>query len=108
MRRVTGKGDPERFPAAAPAPKPRRAVARCAEREERRPVFKEGVIRFASGATIPVVVKNTSRGGVRIDSAQRIPADERVLLSVPALSLKCWSRIVWRDERVAGLAFDPA
>jgi hypothetical protein len=66
----------------------------------------DGVIETRPGVRQQVAVRNASQTGVRIEFATSVSLPDRVLLSAPALGLRCWARVVWKDARSAGLELE--
>ena len=76
-------------------------------RSERKEAFKQGVLIFATGERMKVVVKNISAIGARADFSGGLTSIFGCAhLSVPALGLERKVRIVWKDQSSAGLEFE--
>lgn len=74
-------------------------------RAQRDPVFKPAIAVTAFGEKVPVVIKNISETGARVEFFQRQPLRERLLLSESSLALRCWAEVVWEGENAVGLRF---
>jgi hypothetical protein len=91
-------------PAIDPASQPVRSVSRPT-REERRAVFKNGILEFTGGAKLDVVVKNVTTKGARIEFHERVMLPGEVQFASPMLGIRKRARVVWQDENTAGLEF---
>jgi hypothetical protein len=80
-------------------------VYKSRRREERRPVYRHGRILLPGGGAADCMIVDVSENGARIqlDGAMSLP--EMVTLKVVATGAAHRSRVVWRKENAAGLAF---
>ncbi len=74
-------------------------------RAQRDKVFKPAIALTAYGEKVPVVIKNSSETGARVEFFANRPLKERLLLSESSLALRCWAEVVWEGENAAGLRF---
>jgi hypothetical protein len=75
--------------------------------EERRPVFQEAVLVLENYHQLHAVITNLSSRGARVEYSTRVDLPFRVRLNAPMLKLKCWARVVWQKDGLAGLEFQP-
>jgi hypothetical protein len=75
------------------------------KRETRQPTFKQATITTRGGERIPVVVKNVSPSGARIEYMKETTLGDHVLLSEPTLRIKTWAEVMWETRGAAGLKF---
>jgi hypothetical protein len=74
-------------------------------REERRSVFKNGVLDMIGGGKLDVVVKNVTSKGARIEFHERILLPAEVNFVSSMLGIRKRARVVWQEENSAGLEF---
>lgn len=74
-------------------------------RAQRDAVFKPAIAVTAFGEKVPVVIKNISETGARVEFFQNRPLKERLLLSESSLALRCWAEVVWEGDNAVGLRF---
>jgi hypothetical protein len=97
MRKISG--------AAPPEEKTYTTVHQDNKRETRQPTFKQATITTRGGERIPVVVKNVSQSGARIEYMREVTLGDHVLLSEPTLRIKTWAEVMWETRGAAGLKF---
>jgi hypothetical protein len=76
-----------------------------APRAPRRRVLKAGSITFGGG-TIDCTVRNVSETGAALEIASPLYIPDRFTLVVQTDQLKRRCHIVWRKQRLIGVAFD--
>jgi hypothetical protein len=75
------------------------------KRAERTATFKQGTITTRGGERIPVVVKNISSTGVRIEFFRDVQLGDHVLITEPTLQIRTWAEVMWQSRGAAGLKF---
>jgi hypothetical protein len=73
----------------------------------RHRVLKTGTIEF-SGESIPCVVRSLSPAGARIEIHTPLWFPDHFVLAIPSETLRKPCRVIWRDEKLIGLAFEPS
>lgn len=81
------------------------SVQQTNKRAERTQTFKQGTITTRGGERIPVVVKNVSSTGARIEFFRDAQLGDHVLLSEPTLQIRTWAEVMWQGQGAAGLRF---
>ena len=76
-------------------------------RSVREPTFKQGTITTRGGERIPVVLKNVSKTGARIEFFRDVELGDHVLITEPTLRLNIWAEVMWQSRGAAGLKFIP-
>jgi hypothetical protein len=76
-------------------------------RAPREPTFKQGTITTRGGERVPVVLKNVSKTGVRIEFFRDVELGDHVLITEPTLRLNIWAEVMWQSRGAAGLKFVP-
>ncbi len=76
-----------------------------AKRAERTLTFKQGTIQTRGGERIPVVLKNVSSTGARIEFFRDVTLGDHVLLTEPTLQIRTWAEVMWQSRGAAGLKF---
>jgi hypothetical protein len=76
-----------------------------AKRAEREPTFKQGTVTTRGGERIPVVLKNVSSTGVRIEFFRDVQLGDHVLITEPTLQIRTWAEVMWQSRGAAGLKF---
>jgi len=71
----------------------------------RHRVLKTGTIEFG-GEAIPCVVRSLSPAGARIEINTPLWFPEHFVLAIPSDGLHQPCRVIWREEKLIGLAFD--
>lgn len=75
------------------------------ERSRRNAVFKPATVQLGFGEQVPVVIKNISATGARVEFFANRPLRERLLLSESSLALSQWADVVWEEDGAVGLRF---
>ncbi len=78
---------------------------RKGDRAKRDPTYKQATIQLRGGERLPVVVKNVSDTGARIEFFKDIPLSDVVYLIEPTLNIQTWCDVVWEEDNSAGLHF---
>jgi len=81
-------------------------VGQCLQRPARVPVYKHGVASLAYGEQLPVVIKNLSPTGCRIEYFQNRILEGRILLTESSIPLRVWGHVIWQGDCASGLEFD--
>jgi hypothetical protein len=74
-------------------------------RSERDAVFKPATVLLLHGERVPVVIKDISETGARVQFFASRPLRERLLLSESSLALNRWADVVWEEDGAVGLRF---
>lgn len=74
-------------------------------RAKREPTYKQATVQMRTGERLPVVVKNVSATGARIEYFKTVPLSDVVYLMEPTLDIRAWCDVVWERDNVAGLRF---
>lgn len=77
-------------------------------RAKREPTYKQATIQMRTGERVPVVVKNVSATGARIDYFKSVPLSDVVYLIEPTLDIATWCDVIWERDNSAGLRFLPS
>ena len=75
------------------------------KRADRTATFKQGTITTRGGERVPVVVKNISSTGVRIEFFRDVQLGDHVLITEPTLQIRTWAEVMWQGRGAAGLKF---
>lgn len=78
---------------------------RRGDRAQRDPTYKQATIQLRGGERLPVVVKNVSDTGARIQFFKEVPLSDVVYLMEPTLNINRWCDVVWQEDNCAGLQF---
>ena len=78
-----------------------------AEPAPRATSYRPAVVTLEYGAKIPVVIKDISLTGVRIEYVQRRKFTERVRITETGRGLCRWAEVVWQRDSASGLRFLP-
>jgi PilZ domain len=97
MRKVTGGPPPEEIAYTS--------IKQTNKRPDREPTFKQGTIMTRGGERIPVVVKNVSSTGARIEFFRDVRLGDHVLVIEPTLQIRTWAEVIWQDNGAAGVKF---
>lgn len=99
---------PDRLQAivGAPAPRDYTAAGGVRKRMPRASVRKSATLRLADGAELPVMIRNLSLAGCRIEFSAPMQPSGRVLLSETSVPLELWAEVIWQGEGACGLAFE--
>jgi hypothetical protein len=97
MRKIAGSvGVPEEITYSS---------VQAGNRADRHPTFKQGTLTTRGGERIPVVVKNISSTGVRVEFFKDVQLGDHVLLIEPTLQIRTWAEVIWQGRGAAGLKF---
>jgi hypothetical protein len=91
--------------ATQPTPAAYVAVGGRAKRTTRAPVYKQGVATLAHGEKLPVVIRNLSASGCRIEYFQNRRLEGRIRVTEPSIPLQRWGEIVWQGDGASGVSF---
>jgi hypothetical protein len=75
-------------------------------RPSRSATFKQAMVRTPGGDEVPVVIKNMSSSGLRVEYFQSCTLGDRVLIVEPSLPLHAWAQVVWQAEGASGLQLE--
>lgn len=103
MRKVARRGH-DAAPAYEP-PKP--SPGKAQQRAQRQPVYRQAVVVLGNGQRLQAALKNVSDSGARVDFFLNVELPEEVLIAEPTLKLRRRARVVWQEDRSAGLQFLP-
>jgi hypothetical protein len=78
---------------------------RTSNRSPREATYKDVQIELPGGGRVTGVVRNVSATGARIDFSQRMSLPAKVRVSISGLGVFRNARVVWQDERSAGIVF---
>ncbi len=98
MRKITGT-------TVAPEEITYSSIKQTNKRAERTQTFKQGTMTTRGGERIPVVVKNVSSTGARVEFFKNTQLGDHVLLSEPTLQIRTWAEVMWQTPGAAGLRF---
>lgn len=91
---------------AAPVEEPNPSNAHEATgRARREATFKQGTVTTRGGERVPVVIKNVSATGVRIEFFRDVTLGDHVLITESTLRLNTWAEVMWQSRGAAGLKF---
>lgn len=82
------------------------SVGKTGKRAARKTIYKQGTLRLEQGEQLPVVIRNLSYTGCRLEFLMQIRPAGRVLLMEPSLPLEIWADVVWQGEGACGLVFE--
>lgn len=74
-------------------------------RAKREATFKQGTLTTRGGERIPVVVKNVSTTGARVEFFRDVELGDHVLITESTLRLNTWAEVMWQARGAAGLKF---
>ena len=72
-------------------------------RAARTTVYKHAMLMLPHGGKLPVVIKNMSSTGLRVEFFQNTPLGDRVLVTEPSVPLRFWADVVWEADGAGGL-----
>jgi hypothetical protein len=75
------------------------------QRASRQAVFRQAIATLEGGETLPVVIRNLSSAGCRIEFFRQTPLTPRLTLDEHSLSLHYEAEVVWQGGGAAGLRF---
>jgi hypothetical protein len=99
MRKISGA------PGGVPEEITYSSIQQTNKRADRTATFKQGTITTRGGERVPVVLKNVSSTGARIEFFRDVQLGDHVLLSEPTLQIRTWAEVVWQARGAAGLHF---
>jgi len=73
------------------------------QRPTRSKGFKQALLTLAHGAKLPVVIKDISSDGLRVEFFQNTPLGEIVHINEPSIPLNSYADVVWETTGAAGL-----
>lgn len=82
------------------------SVGKTGKRAARKTIYKQGILRLEQGEQLPVVIRNLSYTGCRLEFFKQTRPAGRVLLTEPSLPLELWADVVWQGEGACGLVFE--
>lgn len=88
------------------APSAYTSVGKLNKRQPRQPVHKPAIAVLCSGEQVPVVIRNITHTGCRIEFHKKIQTAGRLLLKEQSLALETWASVVWSAEGACGLLFE--
>jgi hypothetical protein len=91
--------------ASAPASAPDLDVGFARQRAARQSVYRQAVLVLEQGERLPVVIRNVSDGGIRVEFFRKTPISDLVLVDEASLALRAWSRVAWQRDGASGLYF---
>jgi len=92
--------------ASAAAPSGYTSVGKSNKRQPRQPVYKQAIAVLSNGQQAPVVIRNLSLTGCRIEFARGVTPVGRLCLKEETLPLEVWGSVVWKADGACGLAFE--
>jgi hypothetical protein len=92
--------------ATALAPSTYTSVGKSEKRQPRHPVYKQAIAVLGDGEQIPVVIRNLSHTGCRIEFVKDVKPAGRLRLIEQSLALEAWANVVWMGHGACGLAFE--
>jgi len=90
---------------AAPPPEPTEFQPPPSRKRERAQTFKQGVLILPLGEKLPVVIKNVSETGARVEFFQSRELTGHARLMEQSMGLDRHARIVWQKDGLVGLKF---
>lgn len=75
-------------------------------RQPRTTVYRHATIKLLDGETIPVVIKNISATGLRVELPQGRPLGKLVLVNEDTDQLRSWAKVIWQHADAGGLHFN--
>jgi hypothetical protein len=75
------------------------------QRASRQAVYRQAIAKLEGGETLPVVIRNLSSAGCRIEFFRQTPLTLRLTLDEHSLSLHYETEVVWQGGGAAGLRF---
>jgi hypothetical protein len=72
-------------------------------RAARTTVFKQAMLMLPHGEKVPVVIKNMSSTGLRVEFFQNRQLGDRVLVTEASVPLRFWADVVWESDGAGGL-----
>lgn len=78
---------------------------RSGDRAPREPTYKQATIQMRTGERVPVIIKNVSKTGARIEFFKDVYLSDVVYLMEPTLDINTWCDVIWEEDNAAGLQF---
>lgn len=75
------------------------------QRSSRHAVYRQAIATLEGGETLPVVIRNLSSAGCRIEFFRQTPLTHRLTIDEHSLALCHEAEIVWQADGAAGLKF---
>jgi len=75
------------------------------QRASRQAVYRQAIATLEGGETLPVVIRNLSSAGCRLEFFRQTPLTDRLTIDEHSLALHYEAEIVWQGEGAAGLRF---
>jgi hypothetical protein len=75
------------------------------QRASRQAVYRQAIATLEGGETLPVVIRNLSSVGCRIEFFRQTPLTARLTIDEHSLSLHYNTEVVWQADGAAGLRF---
>jgi len=98
--------DRVRAVASALAPSAYTSVGKSEKRQARHPIYKHAIAVLSDGAQMPVIIRNLSHTGCRIEFLKDVKPAGRMCLIEPSLALEAWASVVWMGHGACGLVFE--
>lgn len=89
--------------ASRPAPLVYSRVGSGSHRPSRQAVYCQATATLEGGEVLPVIIRNLSETGCRIEFFRQLPLGGRVLVDELSIPLHFWAEVVWRGDGAAGL-----
>jgi hypothetical protein len=74
-------------------------------RASRQAVFRQATATLEGGETLPVVIRNLSASGCRIEFFRQTPLTQRLIIDEHSLLLHFETEVAWQGDGAAGLKF---
>ncbi|MEZ5936748.1 MAG: hypothetical protein R3C52_00845 [Hyphomonadaceae bacterium] len=71
----------------------------------RKATFRQGRLRISAQETVPVVVKNVSKRGARVEFFNKVRLPDTVTLIEPSLQINTRMYVAWQENGSAGLTY---
>jgi hypothetical protein len=65
--------------------------------------FKQALLTLAHGAKLPVVIRDMSSDGLRVEFFQNTLLGDIVHINEPSIPLSAYAEVVWETDGAAGL-----
>lgn len=82
------------------------SVGATGARARRHAVYKQAVVTLAHGEELPVVVRNLSPTGCRLEFFKQVYPRGRIRLVEQSLPIDTWASVVWNGEGACGVEFE--
>jgi hypothetical protein len=90
---------------AAPNPDAYESVSSSHRRPVREPTYKPAVLVVGGGERLPVVIKNLSQTGAKVEFFQNRELSGRVRLVEQSVNLDALGDVAWQRDGMVGLTF---